>query len=407
MKNIFYGIRIHLNHLRQIPNYFGNKNLFRENIMVEDLEYIKNFKLTTIDPFVNEIINEIVPLKSYTKHMFILSLEAVSYYIFPSIGTFIQLTSLKIVNCTISLKNFIILTSTLNCLERLDICELKLLKLSNEVYQGDEIILPTTLKEISFYDINISTTDLIIKPYEFVFKYNKLMDDEEFYLPPQYLPNLKKFKLRFFSGDINYIPKFLSFNPQISEFILAFCIFSIDTIKALAEGESIKKLTINLNYEDHGIFSNITLPYLYSLSTLQISNIGRKDYGSMHSLAKSCPNLTKLFIMLKDYDSEFLTSILDKLNILKIFKLSTEITSNSELDLSIFSKLEIFKLISQSNSKIFVKLPSHQSAMKLITLSLSNYYKSSFNSMMCNYGDSSIWNIKLIGKDIICRAIGI
>ncbi|KXN66932.1 hypothetical protein CONCODRAFT_87232 [Conidiobolus coronatus NRRL 28638] len=406
MKKIFYSVRIHLNHLRQIPSYFGNNNLIKEISSVENLEYIKNFKISTIDPFVNGIIDEIFPLASYSKHLLMLSLEATSYFIFPSICVFTQLTSLKIVNCTVGFKDFIMLISNLNCLERLDIYELKLLKLSNEVHQEDEILLPATLKEISFYDINLSATDLISTPYEFVFKYNKFMDEEEFYLPAQYLPNLKRFQLHFFSGDLNYIPKFLSFNPQLPEFTLAFCNFTVDTIKTLAEGESIKKLTINLNYDDHDIFNNVNLPYLYSLSTLHILYIGRKEYDSMHLLINSCPNLTKLYLMLKIYDSNFLTSILDNLRILKSFKLSTEITSDEELDLTIFSKLQILKLISRSNSKIFVKLPSSPLVLKLIVLSFDNYIDN-FNAMMGTYKDSSSWNIKLIGKDIICRVVNI
>jgi hypothetical protein len=408
-RKIFHRVQICYSNLSQALD-FSNSDYFRfENDFVGDLEAIKARLNYKIDPFIDELISEIECFSTYFKSLKLSFLGRECYFILNSIYSFNQLSCLIMCDCYIGLKDFNQLMSKLSKLEKLDLQDIKFMKDSMEGPIESDIALPTSLIELSLSNLHLGTANNLINLYQSLFNYDTNINTEVLYLPPQHLPNLKKFLLYTAIEDNNFINDFISLNPQLLSIKLSYSNLNFEFFKILSKNNNLKHAQMEFNYYEENIFNEESLPVLHSLNSLFIPYISRVGGGYLriYQIIDACPNLTKVDFAIKDYNVNLINRIIENLKqlntmVLKIYNLSTK-----EVDLTLFKNIKCLKLSIFSDYIINYKLPSPPIELRSVTISANKEYIENYNFMKKTYKDGSGWVIKLAGEAIICQLMNI
>jgi hypothetical protein len=390
-------------HLSQLPNYFNNRAIEKNESIDEDIKL--NFKHYKIDPFVNELVNEMKGYSRYFKSFEFFDLARDGYFIVPLTLNFANLTTLKICECMLDLENFNEVLKRLDKLKMLELFNISLFKQPGEIAAIKEAILPSSLKALYLSNIYLYTTDFTKYPYKFLFDFTVEFEEEYYYLPLQRTPNLEEFELYETTYDEEYLSKFLELNPQLSKLRLPFSSFTYKTISTLSKSNRLKYLTIDFSYYYGGNFNIIDLPLLDSVNSLFVFSTRARDCNHINSVIRVLPNITKVKLITEEFDQVFISYMLNLCKQLKFFNLKVGKFKFNNLDLSIFSKVEGLKLCFTANNAIKYSLPESSMKLKSLYISSDKYYKESYDLLKETYKSDYDWKIKLIGRSISCRVV--
>ncbi|KXN67708.1 hypothetical protein CONCODRAFT_10159 [Conidiobolus coronatus NRRL 28638] len=403
-QKIFYKVIFNHDFLLQFPDYFYPQEFDIVSGFGDESETILNFQINRIDPFIAGLIRGLNNFSSHLKRIEFDRLLRSGYFIVPLASNFTYLSNLSICDCELDLKFFNKLVLKLDKLEFLSMKNLQFLVLDEEWPLDSETLLPQSLKELELGNMRLRKTDLHKNPYKFLFIDKNGFMNGYYYAPPQCLPNLKHLIISkdtdFYS---DYVPNLLNLNPHLTRITFPCYYLSSNTVKSLSAISSINEMQIEFKYDNYE-FRNFDIIPLASVDILSIKSIPASHHRKVYTLISLCPNLTKLYAYFEYYSDGFIEGMLSILGQLKAIELEIFYFSNAEFDLSIFSNIETLKLDIDSDQIIHYKLPVQLSKLKLIKLA-SNNYSGCFDLMLKNYKNSSIWSVKLIGQDIICRAI--
>ncbi|KXN67712.1 hypothetical protein CONCODRAFT_10163, partial [Conidiobolus coronatus NRRL 28638] len=211
---VLYKVRFNLDFLFQFPNYFYLEKFEIENELDDELEAIKNFQCSRIDPFIDELVKDLNSFDLNLKQIEFDTLYRQGYFIIPLVSNFTHLSSLSIYDCDLELKSFNKLISKLEKLEFLYLNRVEFVVLAEEWHLDYETLLPNSLKELEIGYMNLRKEYYKNAPYNFLLNNTGEYMMEQYYIPPQRLPNLKKLSLsmdtKFY---INYFGNLLDLNP--------------------------------------------------------------------------------------------------------------------------------------------------------------------------------------------------
>ncbi|KXN67432.1 hypothetical protein CONCODRAFT_19599 [Conidiobolus coronatus NRRL 28638] len=402
---IFYSIEFNDLQLCQLPGYFAREILAHESQPLINLKATANFKTDRIDPFVTELINQVSILSPYFKSIGFFDLGRAGNFIIPLAHNFLHITSLKIDDCIMKLKDFNQLIPKLDKLEFLYLIDCRFMKLLNEGPIEHEAHLPPSLKELHISTIYLITNGALSNSYDLLFNYDISIEEEEFYLTSHRISSIKKLELCSSDNDDKFICSFLSKNPQLTHIKLPLSNFIPETIKILSENDNIEHMNIDLFYVDVDYSEDSALPKLSSLTSLSMPFISKNEYTRVLQIIDTCPNLTKLDLEIANYSSEFISTVLDKLKKLKWFKLIITNFNRSELDFSLFSNIETLKFASVNKRSIPFKFPSPPMKLKSITILSGAQYIENSNYLSDPSINNVYWKFKIKGDAMICRAV--
>ncbi|KXN67710.1 hypothetical protein CONCODRAFT_10161 [Conidiobolus coronatus NRRL 28638] len=400
---VFYKLNIDDDFLLQFPNYFYQNEFDIENELNDELETVKKFQSSRIEPFITDLIRVFDTFGLHLKQIEFDRLYRPGYFIIPVVGNFTQLSSLSIYNCELELKIFIKFMTKLCKLEYLSIKNLQFLALYEEWPLDSEALLPQTLQVLELGNMRLRKTDLHKDPYRFLIDNSGFMNDY-YYIPPQHLRNLKHLiiteDIAYYSG---YIPKFLDLNQHLTRITFPCYYLSSSIVKSLSTINRVNEIQIVFKYDSYQL-RNFDIMPLDSVHVLSIESIPSGHYPKVYILINLFPKLTRFHASFDYFEGKFIEILAAKLGHLNSIELEIQYFSSEEFDLSIFSNIETLKLDIYSRKGIGYKLPAHSSKLKLIKIASNNCIES-FNIMLESYKNSSIWNIKLLGKFIICIPI--
>jgi hypothetical protein len=402
---IFYGIEFNDLHLCQLPGYFSREILANESEPSASLETTVDFKKDKIDPFVAKLVNQVSILSPYFKSIEFFDLGRVGNFIVPIAYNFLHLTSLKIDDCIMKLKDFNQLMSKLKQLEFLYLRDCRFMRLLGEDSIEHEAHLSSSLKELHISIIYLLTTVALNSPYEILYNYDISIEEEEFYLTSHHISSIKKLELYSSDNDDKFICSFLSKNPQLTHIKLPLSNFIPETVKILSDNNNIEHMNIDLFYVDVDYSLDIALPRLLSLTSLSMPFISRNEYIRVYQIIDACPNLTKLDLEMAIYSTEFLSNVLKKLEKLKWLKLIITNFKKSELDFSLFSNIETLKFASVNKCSIPFKFPTPPMRLKSITILSGAQYIETANYLSESYINSVNWKFKFKGDAMVCRVV--
>jgi hypothetical protein len=368
-----------------------------------DFEDYSDFKATNLDPFIKKVIEEMSNYSAYFTSLSLNNLDKLCYYFIPSIYIFNNLTKLKITQCTVSAKDFSVLMMKLNKLECMELNDLTFAMAEHEEFAEGNIILPSSLKELTHGLGTILSTTLPSNPYKFLYD-NTIFAATEFFYLSQYLPNLKNLKLTAFFSVTTNINKFLTLNPQLTH--LSLPIDNIDT-------EIVKTLSkYNIKHLDLSLIHYFTIPpiqpgiyFLKSVTSLTIPFIKQIGYPALKKLFPLFPNLTKLAFKVRNYNVEYFTEIAANTDKLEHVIVDIDDYITEDIDLTMFHNVNQLKIQILDSSKILYKLPSPPANLKSVTICTDMQYLKSYNYMKEKYMDNSDWSIKLSHKTIHCTRL--
>jgi hypothetical protein len=401
-----YKVKFNLDFLFQFPNYFYREEFEVESEIDNELEAIKSFQCNRIDPFIDELVKGLNTFDFHLKQIEFDRLYRQGYFIVPLVSNFAHLSSLSIYDCDLELKSFNKLVLKLEKLKFLYLNSVEFVILAEEWHLDHGNLLPSTLEVLQLGYMSLRKEYYKNAPYNFLLNNTSEYMMNQYYIPPQHLPNLKKLSLSIDTKYyISYFPNLLDLNPQLTHISTPYYHLSPKAVRYLSEANTINEMHIIFK-ADHYEFKSLDYMLLNSLNALYFESIISSHYDKVYSLISLCPRLTKLHASLEYYSEGFIEKVLKKLDHLKVIELEIENFMREEFDLSIFSNIESLKLNISSIEVIRYILPTQLSKLRSIKLS-SNEYIESFDIMLGEYNNSTIWNIKLIGNAIHCRTIAI
>ncbi|KXN67449.1 hypothetical protein CONCODRAFT_19610 [Conidiobolus coronatus NRRL 28638] len=403
-KTVFSSIKFGDVILQRLANTNSNEEeLFKDTPdSGYNIEYLKN---SVIDPFVKELDAEVDVFSPYLNSLKFDSLLGTACFLMPLAFHFNQITSLKFYDCTVDLRDFKHLMDRLTNLEVLVLYSSKMLKLLDYGPIENEIIIPPTLKYLSASRLYIDNASRYSSPHEYFYDNGILDSSEVFFVPPKHYPGLKKLHLDYDGDTTEYILEFLISNPQIACVKLPLRDLYSNGIKALYENNNINQITIDpCNFDDDLPFT-ASVPILKSLHSLHLTKVYNRSHSKLLDIFNAFSAIRKLEINLSDYDRFFMAQILEKLTQLKLLVIKTGIFYTLDINLAIYSNIEVLKLHINTDNETSYYLPSPPMKIKSISISSGKMYKENFNSLKEAYKNNPHWKIDLIGEVISCNAL--
>ncbi|KXN66931.1 hypothetical protein CONCODRAFT_11099 [Conidiobolus coronatus NRRL 28638] len=271
-----------------IDRFLGTSKVFNSEI---------EFKAAKINPFTNSIKIEFNSYCQYSKEIILINIGKPCFYIFPLISLFINLTKLKLVECTVSIKDFNICISELKNIEVLELVKAEFIETTEKDTIVKSIKLPVNIKELSWFD-NILTSPFDQSlAYEFLSKRISI-SSVKFDPPAIHYQELKKLKPPFNVKHPLFLIPFLQINPQLTSISVPYDNINVSLIKYLSTNPTITELC--LDFQNIKRFRpmnfNPNLPYI---KTLYLLNFNVNHYDSVCSFIKSCIDLDEAKVIHK------------------------------------------------------------------------------------------------------------
>jgi hypothetical protein len=301
--------RIEINHekLSDRYNYFVEKDGKPPAINSSAIDKFLNtskvsnseieFKATKIDPFINSIETEFNSYHQYSKEIKLINLGKPCFYIFPLISLFINLTKLKLVECTTSIKDFNKCISELKNIRVLELVKSEFIEIAEKDSVIKNISLPANIKELSWFDNILTSPFNQSLAFEFLSKRISI-SSVKFDPPAINYPELKKLKPPFNVKHPLFLIPFLRINSQLTSISLPYDNINISLIKYLSTNPKITELCLDFQNIRRYRPMNFS-PSLPFIKNLYLLNFNANHYDSVCSFIKSCIGLDEVKVIHK------------------------------------------------------------------------------------------------------------
>jgi hypothetical protein len=405
-------------HFIKDPTYFMNYNkrssyifnsqavgqYFKKLVGAGDEQnYYSVFKSTKIDPWVHGLRSELKSFFQLTKVLKFSYFDKANYYIFPLTALFNNINQLRIHGSWVSIYDFYMVINCLPNLELLEVNDVRFVKLLEKDLPIEKLFIPNTLKRLYYKDCFLELNS-IINPYKFLFnppaKYrtNRISYD----LPPHNLPNLKTLEYATQGELPSFILMALNFNPQLLNLKIQTKYFTIPVMEILTKSNKLKSLKLEYDVLDTEYMEGITIPPFRSIDSLHVTYVYTLNSHIIQKICLACPNLTELNFYMPDFNSKFISTILQTLPRLKSLQLSTDDEMMKIWDLTHYN-VKYLTLKVRCSKETEIMLPAKKTRlMKASILCTGGGDKRKiFDDLKWNYMGSSSWRVRMKGDWIL------
>jgi hypothetical protein len=348
LTNIDFELKItHSNNL--FVEYF--KSLESESSSDDSIIENKFCEILNIEDSLTDISYSLKNIKYYTKSVSLEDISRAGYYLFSIVSNFCNLTQLKLNSCYIPYSGLVKLGEYLPKLTNIELISVILAKSGKDNVSLSDYIFPKNLRYLRFISNNITSTESLPDPIEFLINDKSSAIFETYFIPNISIPSLNYLEFYGMDPEKTKLIAFLDANPNLD----SLKIFSIDS-KLIKKLSSLKCLEFN---GVESIDTSENTNNLYSLSKLTINGYILTNLNDIKSFCLLCPNLEYLHFKnlytdsFQEYIDKLLAPILLRLTKLKTLRLL--ITTNNEiLDISKLEQIE--ELIIDASSEIVLNL---------------------------------------------------
>jgi hypothetical protein len=299
----------------------------------------------SIEDYLNDYIISLSCIKKHCTSFYLKYNRKTGYFLYPQLNLFNSLTKLKIESCDIPFEAFINIGKTLAKLNRLELENVDLIKSITDGISEKDTIFPPKLTYLKLFQIQLISTTLLSKPFDYLFSKKVYTTSyEDFSLPKISVPTLKRLDFQP-KGEVSQgIEEFLEVNPNVESLLTRRYNLKVTSLKSL----------MSLNNDDLITFNNIDQAFrLNSINSLTLSVNNFNFSENIRKLCKLCPNIVNLTIRFSGNTPNFnniieryLASTLSNLCNLKSFALinSPVNTKGQILDLSKLGRIEKLKI---------------------------------------------------------------
>ncbi|KXN65492.1 hypothetical protein CONCODRAFT_80759, partial [Conidiobolus coronatus NRRL 28638] len=362
----------------KFENYFNNNQDSEKNLLygyfefdrcldrgIEDEFDLKPYKELELEPALKMFESQLNDIRLYAKTVVISDACNAGYYLFPTLTSFQNLKTLRLINCTLPLIELSNLSKTLDNLETLELTISTLLRNTKQKVKLNSLKFGAKVKSISVIDCQLASSKLLQDPQEFLFNTKSNSNIQDFVLPAVAVPSLKYYSYRTIGRSDKLTNKFLAKNPQLEYLSFESSFLDQSKLDHIKSTEKLRKLSITC--QSHPPPNLFLIPKLEALNTLKFTSPNPLNYLIIEDLLIKAQNLKELYFTLvvvgsTDDSSPTVQRLIDSvIPNLKLEKLYISIVGTLKRNLNLNNLTNIESLFIEGNFKSLIEVKFMQS----------------------------------------------
>jgi hypothetical protein len=294
----------------KFETYFNNNGNSEKNLLYGYFEFdrcldkgteeefdLEPYKGLELKPALKMFESQLDEIRLYVKTVTISDACNAGYYLFPSLTSFQNLTSLRLINCTLPLIGLSNLSKTLINLESLELTISTLLRDTKQKVKLNSLKFGAKVKSIAVIDCQLASSKVLQDPQEFLFNTkNSYSNVQDFVLPAISVPSLKHYSYRTIGRSDKFTNKFLAKNPQLEYLSFESSFLDQSKLDHIKSTKELRKLSITC--QSHPPPNQFSIPKLDALNTLKFTNPNPLNYSMIEELITKAQNLKELYFTL-------------------------------------------------------------------------------------------------------------